>query len=147
MNKQSNINTKACVFFAPTRIGKGSVRAMPTLKDVDRQGTAFITPQYFDDGEDIELNNIECLTLIELIETNPTILSLIEDNLQCVTQLFDGTKLLTTWVGIIDFQTHLLDLIIKAASIERKSFLTNKMKAWGQSANNYKEVYFDFIRK
>ncbi|WP_220783541.1 hypothetical protein, partial [Shewanella sairae] len=70
---------------------------MATLNDVVRHGQILITPMYFDvetvtytridqaveNEADIELNGIESLTFIELIEANPSHLSLIEKDLQC----------------------------------------------------------------
>ncbi|WP_220783654.1 hypothetical protein, partial [Shewanella sairae] len=70
---------------------------MTTLNDVVRHGQILITPMYFDvetvtytridqaveNEADIELNGIESLTFIELIEANPSHLSLIEKDLQC----------------------------------------------------------------
>ncbi|WP_220783664.1 hypothetical protein, partial [Shewanella sairae] len=102
--------------------------------------------QAVENEADIELNGIESLTFIELIEANPSHLSLIEKDLQCISQHLDGTPVLTTFVELNDFKTHLYDFVIKAASEENKSILTTQIEAWEQSDNKCTEVCIDFIR-
>ncbi|GIU48839.1 hypothetical protein TUM4438_31120 [Shewanella sairae] len=133
---------------------------MATLKDVVRQGMVLIVPMYSVPNKPIvrpvanepliEFDGIECQTLIELIElieATPSLLPLIENDLQCLSELNDGTPMLSTWVQINDFKVHFFDLIIKAANEESKSILANQMKTWGQGTNNCTEVCFDFFRK
>ena len=127
---------------------------MATLKDVERYEKVFITP-YYDDSKpsfsfveelpSIELSKVECLTLIELIEANEAILALIEEDLQSVANLIDGTPLLTTWLPLTEFNHALESLVVDSACTLHKSDTQSAITKWTNTRCNL--VVFDFIRK
>lgn len=125
---------------------------MATLNDVVRYDRVFITPyhdnnkglfSFIEELPSIELSKAECITFIELIEADEAILALIEEDLQCVANLNDGTPLLSTWLSLTEFNQAVTNLV--TASAFDKPTVQSAMSKWINTRCN--QVVLDFIRK